>query len=107
VSDWFRKHRHLYPDNWEEIATRIKQKAGWRCEVCQAPHGPPPCVLTTDHLDFNPANCSDDNLMALCQCCHLRRQEMNPPLREAPHLLLLLALYGLARRSLCSKEARH
>ena len=29
-------------------------------------------VLTVAHLDHNPANCSDDNLQALCQRCHLR-----------------------------------
>ena len=113
MSDWFRKHRHLYPDDWDEISTRIKEKAGWKCEVCQAPHGPPPCVLTTDHLDFNPANCSDDNLMALCQRCHLRRQAMNPPPRtreavlkrmkpKGKQLCLPLPNYGLRHRSRAS-----
>lgn len=28
-------------------------------------------VLTVAHLDHNPANMEDDNLMALCQWCHL------------------------------------
>lgn len=29
-------------------------------------------VLTVAHLDHDPENCSDDNLRALCQRCHLR-----------------------------------
>jgi hypothetical protein len=39
--------------------------------------GDPECVrairvaLTVAHLDHNPANCDDDNLLALCQRCHL------------------------------------
>lgn len=29
-------------------------------------------VLTVAHLDHTPENCADDNLLALCQRCHLR-----------------------------------
>jgi hypothetical protein len=28
-------------------------------------------VLTVAHLDHDPTNCSDDNLRAMCQRCHL------------------------------------
>lgn len=28
-------------------------------------------VLTVAHLDHNPANCAEDNLVAMCQRCHL------------------------------------
>jgi len=28
-----------YPANWDEISTRIKERAGWKCEQCGAPHG--------------------------------------------------------------------
>lgn len=28
-------------------------------------------VLTTAHLDHQPENCDDDNLLAMCQRCHL------------------------------------
>lgn len=73
---WFARNRHLYPYDWDKIAKRIKKAAGWRCQACDAPHGPPPNVLTVDHLDHNPSNCATSNLMALCQRCHLRRQGM-------------------------------
>lgn len=26
--------RHRYPDNWDEIATQVKEEAGWKCEEC-------------------------------------------------------------------------
>jgi len=95
MSNWFQRHRRLYPDNWEEIATRIKEKAGWRCEVCKAPHGSPPNVLTVDHLDFNPANCADENLMALCQRCHLKRQALCPIPRTKEQVLRRMVPHGI------------
>jgi 5-methylcytosine-specific restriction endonuclease McrA len=78
MSSWFSKNRHLYPGNWNEIADRVKTLAGWQCEACGVPHGPSPHVLTVDHLDHNPANNDNKNLMALCQRCHLRRQALYP-----------------------------
>lgn len=29
--------RKLYPDNWEEIATKVKDEASWHCEECNRP----------------------------------------------------------------------
>jgi len=64
-----------YPVDWDEIAQRVKDRAGWRCEHCDAPHDPAnEYTLTVHHLDDDPANCADDNLVALCQRCHLRWQ---------------------------------
>lgn len=95
---WFARNRHLYPDDWDAIARRIKDAAGWRCEACNAPHGPPPHVLTVDHLDHDPANCDPDNLIALCQRCHLRRQGLNPrPTTKAEALARLAARAALDR----------
>lgn len=76
---WFDRNRHLYPDDWDEIARAVKDAAGWRCEACGAPHGPCPHVLTVDHFDHEPANCEPANLIPLCQRCHLRRQGLRPP----------------------------
>ena len=64
-----------YPDNWNEIADRIKAGAGNRCERCHHPHDPANgYTLTVHHLDGNKANCEDWNLAALCQRCHLHIQ---------------------------------
>ncbi|OQB32240.1 MAG: hypothetical protein BWY07_01999 [Candidatus Hydrogenedentes bacterium ADurb.Bin170] len=99
----------LYPANWREISQRIRfDRAGGRCERCQAPHLwyragneliHPLCielamaileiegrlddvkitriVLTTAHLNHNPADSSDDNLAALCQRCHLAHDRLH------------------------------
>lgn len=64
-----------YPDNWKEIAERIKVAAGWKCERCQhANEFETGYVLTVHHLDGDKANCEDWNLAALCQRCHLNIQ---------------------------------
>jgi len=72
-------NRSLYPPDWEQISYRIRfVRAKGACETCGALHGRPHpetgsiVVLTTAHLDHNPANCADTNLIALCQRCHLR-----------------------------------
>lgn len=66
-------HRGTYPENWDVIAERIKQQAGRRCEKCGSP-SEPGRILTVHHLDGDKSNVSDDNLVALCQVCHLHVQ---------------------------------
>ena len=66
----------LYPPDWKFISWKIKDRAGWKCEACKVPHGPGPRKLTTHHIDYNPPNISDNNLIALCQRCHLKVQGM-------------------------------
>ena len=80
-----------YPVDWPEIASRVKDAAGWRCERCCHPHETSiarvECddrcthapdgkqrMLTVHHLDMDPANCEPSNLVALCQSCHLSIQ---------------------------------
>lgn len=71
--------RELYPKNWDEIARTIKDRAGWKCEVCGKqcrkpgePFDTHRRTLTVAHLDHDPANCADENLKAMCAKCHLR-----------------------------------
>lgn len=77
MSAWFTRNRHLYPDDWDEIATRIKDAAAWRCEACDWPHGPGH-ILTVHHLDFVPGHCEPCNLVALCARDHLRAHALRP-----------------------------
>jgi hypothetical protein len=64
-----------YPPNWKEISTRIKNAANWHCEHCGHPHDPATNhILTVHHLDGDKANCTNANLVALCQRCHLHIQ---------------------------------
>lgn len=71
--------RSRYPDDWDEIARRVKDEEGWRCEgcgkQCRRPGEPFDThrrTLTVAHLDHDPSNCRRDNLAALCAPCHLR-----------------------------------
>lgn len=70
-----------YPDNWPEIAEQIKRDAGYCCEKCGSP-SVPRRVLTVHHLDLDKANVTYENLVALCQVCHLHVQGVyRPPQR--------------------------
>lgn len=73
------ENKDRYPANWSEISNHIRfDRADGVCEFCRiAVHGKPHpvtgsiVVLTTAHLDPAPENCSDENLAAMCQRCHL------------------------------------
>jgi len=75
--------RAKYPATWRAISTAVKQEQGWKCggseryPTCRARHGErhpetgSRVVLTTAHLDHDPANSTRENLVAMCQRCHL------------------------------------
>lgn len=68
-----------YPANWREIATAVKEAAGWCCVRCDRPHDPAAgYTLTVHHLDMDPTHSDPQlywwNLLALCQRCHLKIQ---------------------------------
>ena len=64
-----------YPDDWDEIAERVKGEENWECERCHHVHEPTTGYsLTVHHLDGDKSNCARWNLAALCQRCHLRIQ---------------------------------
>lgn len=78
------EERARYPKDWKLISLRIRDRAGNRCEGspgfypdCRAVNGEPHpvtgsrVVLTVAHLDHVPEHCADENLMAMCQRCHL------------------------------------
>ena len=70
-----RKSKSEYPDNWPEIAQRVKDAAGWKCVRCGHPHDRESGhVLTVHHLDLDPQNVEWWNIPALCQKCHLSIQ---------------------------------
>ena len=84
------ENRARYPSDWKAISERIRfDRAGGRCECkgecgldhdgrCTAEHHEPhprtgsKVVLTTAHLNDPIEDCSDGNLKAMCQQCHLR-----------------------------------
>ena len=80
------------PDNWNEIRWKIYDAAMYRCEHCgmefvwgttRAKHVRNavgnPIILTVHHIDGNQANNDPNNLVALCQICHLHVQALWKP----------------------------
>jgi hypothetical protein len=75
--------RDRYPENWEEIVAAVRRRSGNRCEGsprypdCRAVNGQPHpvtgsiVVLTTAHLNHQPADGRLSVLAHLCQRCHL------------------------------------
>jgi hypothetical protein len=72
------ERKHLYGPSWNAISLARRERAGWRCEWCQAEYRQPNpvtgsmVVLTVAHIDHDETNNSDGNLAALCQLCHNR-----------------------------------
>ena len=73
-----------YPENWQEIATAIKQSAGYRCNRCGLTCLPPgesyrhlslslrrQLCAQVHHRDGNPSHNDRANLICLCAGCHL------------------------------------
>lgn len=82
-------NRDLYPQNWDEIALKIKTECN--CESCDRPcrrpgesikqllqrlgkaiAHPQQYTLTVAHLDHHPENCDRSNLRTWCAPCHCR-----------------------------------
>ena len=83
--------RELYPAAWKEIARRKKEAAGWKCERCGMQCRKPGekfdthrRTLTVHHIDRDPENCSEENLMALCAGCHLAAHRRERKTENAP-----------------------
>lgn len=89
IKDWT-----PYGLDWPTVSLAAKEAAGWKCQCdgrcgwrncgvrlhrtrCGAEHDAPhpvtgkPVVLTTAHLDHTPENRDTENLMVMCQGCHL------------------------------------
>jgi hypothetical protein len=73
-----------YPENWNQIATAIKQQSGYCCQRCGMQCLPPgrgyrhlsrrvrsKYTAQVHHRDRQPSNNNPDNLVALCTGCHL------------------------------------
>lgn len=73
----FSTDEQVYPDNWDEIATAVKESANWKCVRCGHPHDPGNgYTLTVHHLI--PAKQMREifhwSLVPICQRCHLSIQ---------------------------------
>lgn len=60
----------LYPENWPEISRKIRIKYNWICQKCNGDFTNRKAFLDTHHIDSNPGNCEEKNLIPLCKPCH-------------------------------------
>ena len=104
-----------YPPDWDDIAATIKwDRAGGRCECagecgrpanhlgpdqrCRNRHGQLAwrtgslVILTTAHLDHQPEHCDPDNLLAMCQGCHLHHDRSHHPASRRARRLAMLGM---------------
>jgi hypothetical protein len=83
------ENRDRYPADWDAISRAAKDRANWQCACtgqcgrgthpgrCPNRHGEPAygtgtlVILTTAHLNHTPEDCRPDNLVPMCQGCHL------------------------------------
>ena len=104
-----------YPDNWSDIATTVKQAAGYRCNRCGLKCLPPnnsyrhldlslrrKLSAQVHHLDGNPAQNDRSNLVCLCSGCHLRMHRHRP--QPTPGQLSLKLKLPKVRRSRQNKQ---
>jgi len=66
--------RAKYPPNWKAISAWTIAARGAQCEECGRTKENDGIVLTVHHIDYDPGNNDLNNLIVLCQGCHLRRQ---------------------------------
>ena len=73
-----------YPDNWKELALKVKESVNWQCQKCGMQ-----CIKPSDdvsklsksermrktlnvhHANYMPENNNLENLIPLCTGCHL------------------------------------
>ncbi len=58
---------HRYHPEWDTISKLIREKFGWKCARCASSD-----LLQTHHIDGNPKNNHEENLIPLCATCHLQ-----------------------------------
>jgi len=70
---------YLASDAWRAIAKAVKERAGWKCQVCKSGHNLAAHHNTYDHL-YNEAEHMGD-LICLCGSCHslFHRKPERPP----------------------------
>ena len=78
-----------YPPTWNQIATEVKEAAGWRCEKCSRQCRFPgekldthQRTLTVAHINHVTMDCRPENLVALCPKCHLAYDEVRKAMQR-------------------------
>lgn len=62
-----------YPPIFNNLLKRkIKERDNYKCQICGVPEEECLIPLNIHHIDYNKNNCDCDNLISLCNNCHLK-----------------------------------
>lgn len=114
------RNKHLYPENWPELARACKEAANWQCERCGITHGDEResrrgnlyrVWLQAAHRDHGKRYDPESGLICLCCRCHWWydfehwQLESWRALEKMKHLALLTPERIAAMRVKCFKRA--
>jgi hypothetical protein len=62
-----------YSQEWDNyLKGQIRERDGYICQVCLKPQKGLKRKLDIHHIDYDKKNCDSDNLISLCQSCHMK-----------------------------------
>jgi 5-methylcytosine-specific restriction endonuclease McrA len=62
-----------YPSKFnEELKLKIRIRDNYKCQICVINEKKCKQALSIHHIDYNKENCKEDNLISLCDKCHLK-----------------------------------
>ncbi len=67
----------LYPPEFNRVKEKIRARDDWKCRHCGVPQEEMLRKLSIHHIDGDKSNNLPDNLITLCQSCHIRQHVKN------------------------------
>jgi len=67
IGNWSKNyHNYINSKPWKLLSTKMKEKAGWKCQVCNEDKN-----LNVHHRTYKRLGCENENdLIVLCAKCH-------------------------------------
>jgi 5-methylcytosine-specific restriction endonuclease McrA len=62
-----------YSKNWtKNLKESIRQRDQYLCQICYIDQRELSTKLSIHHIDYNKKNCTPNNLISLCNPCHMK-----------------------------------
>lgn len=66
---------YIKSDEWKQKAKSLKEKAGWRCQLCNKPGNEK--TLNAHHRTYSTLGNEDNDIIVLCEECHKNFHKRN------------------------------